>query len=397
MTNTETLLAVGDSRKTKQAFWSQEWFVRSVTVAVFVLLFIGMHFWLTQGFFLGNSRVLNIHQNIPVLVLALAAVVGLLGGAFDLSIAGNATLAAFLTVGLTSVYGLPLPLVLLLVLLMGAAAGFLNGIIVTKIGVNVIIATLGMGSVLLGLSVVFGGGGSVTQVGGTPIPDWFLQMGAYTNKLPLWIQIVLFVLLALGAFVGLGRLQPKKLNRTAWGVIRAVIVLAVLGLLQLGINLFAWFESLSVLTGVFIVLVLVVWLFMDRTSWGRNIKATGSNPLAARLAGVRTSKETILAFMVTGVLSSLAGILLGASQGSASPNVAGGFLLPAFAAGFLSTVIFSAGRFTVLGTVVGGVFVAWVAQGLIEGGLKFTWTEFVNGAVLIIAVALSSILRRRSS
>lgn len=128
---------------------------------------------------------------------------------------------------------------------------------------------------------------------------------------------------------------------------------------------------------------------------GRNIKATGSNPTAARLAGVKTTRETYRAFMVVGVLSEFAGITVSASQGSASPNLAGGFLLPAFAAAYLSTVIFSAGRFTVIGTSLGGIFVLWVAQGPIEGGLNFTWTEVVNGGVLIIAVSLSTLLRRR--
>ena len=74
--------------------------------------------------------------------------------------------------------------------------------------------------------------------------------------------------------------------------------------------------------------------------------------------------------------------------------MASGYLLPAFAAAFLSTVVLSSGRFKVWGTLIGGTFLVWVSQGLIVGGLAFTWTSVVNGAVLIAAVALSTVFRR---
>ena len=83
------------------------------------------------------------------------------------------------------------------------------------------------------------------------------------------------------------------------------------------------------------------------------------------------------------------------SQGAASPDIAAPYLLPAFAAVFLSTVLFSSGRFHVWGTVIGGYVVVTVGQGLIIGGLPFTWTFVVNGVVLVAAVALSTVLKKR--
>ena len=382
-------------RTGKRSFWSQEWVIRSVTVVGFLIIFVAMQFWLTQGFFVAGSRVLNIHQNVPVLLLATAAVVGLLGGAFDLSIAGNATLSAFLTVGLTSRQGWPLPVVLALVLLMGCLVGFRNAFIVTTLGVNVIIATLGMGSVLLGASAVFGGGAVVSSSGHGPLPEWFLAAGAYTSKLPFPAQLAILVLAAVALFFASARLRQPRFLPGPWGLWRGGVIVVLLAAAYLGLGLQAWLNAASVLVGIFIIILLIVWTIMDRTVGGRSIKATGANPIAARLAGVRTTKETYRAFAITGVLSSLAGIVIAANQGSASPNVAGGFLLPAFAAAYLSTVVFSAGRFTVLGTALGGILVVWVAQGLIESGLNFTWTDVVNGGVLIIAVSLSTLLRRR--
>ena len=100
------------------------------------------------------------------------------------------------------------------------------------------------------------------------------------------------------------------------------------------------------------------------------------------------------AFVISGLLSATAGIVLAAIQGSASPDIGAGFLLPAFAAAFLSTVLLSRGRFHIWGTLIGGVFLIWVGQGLVIGGVSFTWIGVINGAVLVGAVALSTALRR---
>ena len=96
-------------------------------------------------------------------------------------------------------------------------------------------------------------------------------------------------------------------------------------------------------------------------------------------------------------LAALAGITFAASAGSASSDTGAAYLLPAFSAAFLSTVVFSRGRFTVLGTVLGGIFVVWTSIGLVIGGLPNTWTNVVNGFVLLFAVAFATYARRRSS
>jgi ribose/xylose/arabinose/galactoside ABC-type transport system permease subunit len=89
--------------------------------------------------------------------------------------------------------------------------------------------------------------------------------------------------------------------------------------------------------------------------------------------------------------------MIGANQGTATSNVAAGYLLPAFGAVFLSTVIFSTGKFTVFGTIVGGTFLVWVAQGLVVGGVPSEWTDVVNGSMLVLAVAGSTLMRRYGS
>lgn len=171
-------------------------------------------------------------------------------------------------------------------------------------------------------------------------------------------------------------------------IVVAAAVLVVLGLPD-------WVNAVSWTAGVLLIVAVALWLLLDHTTFGRYLRATGSNPVAASLSGIKPGKETFKAFVLGGALAALAGIILAASQGTASPGAAAPYLLPAFAAAFLSTVILSTGRFHVWGTVIGGVFLVWVSQGLIVGGLPFTWTEVVNGVVLIIAVAFSSVFNRR--
>jgi ribose/xylose/arabinose/galactoside ABC-type transport system permease subunit len=146
--------------------------------------------------------------------------------------------------------------------------------------------------------------------------------------------------------------------------------------------------------GLLVLVSLLLWIVVERTAFGRNLRAIGQNPTAARLAGVKTGRETIKAFVLGGFLAALAGIVLAANLGSAQPNVGAGFLLPAFAATFLSTVLLSSGRFTVWGTVIGGMILVYTGQGLVTGGMSFNWDNIVNGIVLALAVAVSTMFRR---
>jgi ribose/xylose/arabinose/galactoside ABC-type transport system permease subunit len=149
--------------------------------------------------------------------------------------------------------------------------------------------------------------------------------------------------------------------------------------------------TIVILLGV----ALGVWALLRLTRFGRQLYATGGNPVAAMLAGIKVNRITTLAFVASGFFASLAGIILAADQGTAVPGIADGYLLPAYAAAFLSTVILSNGRFHMWGTITGGLAVVYISQGLVTGGVSYTWTDLINGLVLIVAVAMSTTLRRR--
>lgn len=366
----------------------------SLTVVGFLLLFAAYGVWLGSTFLNVDARLLDIHVNVPILLLGLAVLVTLVAGLFDLSIAGMATLTTFLTIGLTSREGWAFGIVLVVCLGIGVIGGLINGILVERLRVNTFIATLGTGGVFAGLSAVYSDGTNVVPLEGQPqLPQWFSDLGAFGQKFPSWIMWIVVALGVYAAFVALRRVRPAGWHERRWAATAAAIVAAVMVVLFV-LGLDRWVQQASWLVAVLLVAAFVLWVLVQYTTYGRYLRASGANRQAAELAGVKVQREVIKAFMIGGFLAALAGVVLAATQGSAAPDVAASFLLPAFAAAFLSTVVFSTGHFTIWGTIIGGIFVIWVSQGLIVGGLPSTWVGVVNGTVLVSAVALSTIMRR---
>ena len=374
-------------------------FQGSLTTIAFLALFVGYWIWLGDTFVNVDARLLDIHQNAPILILGLAVMVTLIAGQFDLSVGGMCTLTTFLAVGLVVQKDWAFGTALVVCLLAGIIGGLINGLLVVKLGVNTFIATLGTGGVFVGLSSVLFGGTQLSPTDTSPqLPGWFSgdgSLGSYGQKFPsilLWIGLAVC---AYGLFRWIQARRPEGRSVTSWTVVSAAIVVVIAAVL-FALNLPAWVNGVSWTIGVLLIIGLILWVVLRYTTYGRYLYATGANPEAARLAGVKTDRETIVAFVIGGLLAAIAGVILAANQGAASPDIGTGFLLPAFAAAFLGTVIMSTGRFHVWGTLIGGTFLVWVTQGLIVGGVPFTWTDVINGVVLVAAVAVSTIFRRRA-
>jgi ribose transport system permease protein len=148
-------------------------------------------------------------------------------------------------------------------------------------------------------------------------------------------------------------------------------------------------------TWLFIGVALVVAFLLGLTVFGRRLLAIGSNESASRLVGMPVTRTILLAFMVSGALAGLAGVLLLARTGSAAAGVGSGYTLPALAAIFLGSTTIRPGRFTVAGTLVGVFFVAVSVNGLTLSGAK-DWVEPIfNGGAVVVAVTASAILAKR--
>jgi len=365
----------------------------SLTPLVFLAVFTYYGIWLGGTFLNVDARMLDVHQNVPVILVGLAVMVSLLGGHFDLSAAATTSLTTFLAIGLSTKNGMPFILSLVVCVVAGIIVGLVNGILVVRFRMNSFIATLGTSGAVLGVSNVYSGGTQlVPDPAGPQLPGWFVgagSMGSFQEKVPLAVTVVAAVVLAVLVLRGLVNRRPERFTAQAWyGVLGALVV--VVALVYVALDGTTLLRSFSWTIAVMVVVAILLRVALRSTVFGRNLQATGSNSEAARLAGVKTDRTTVASFVIGGAIAAVAGVILAAGQGAASPDGAATFALPAFGAAFLSTVIFSNGRYTVPGSIAGGIFVVWVSQGLIVGGVPFTWSSIVNGLVLVAAVAIST-------
>lgn len=142
-----------------------------------------------------------------------------------------------------------------------------------------------------------------------------------------------------------------------------------------------------------LVMAIVVWYFLEKRPVGRHMYATGGNPEAARLAGVKTNRIIFGTFLASGFIASIAGIVVTSRLATGSPTIGPPYLLPAFAAAFLGSTQVKPGRFNVLGTLIAVYALATSVKGLQLAGAAFWLPELFNGVALVVAVALS--VRRR--
>lgn len=300
-------------------------------LVLFLLVVVGFSLLLPDSFAtVLNFR--NITGNQSVLgIVTLAAIIPLICGHFDLSVGANLGIASIATASLLSDYSLPLWLSVVAGIALGAAIGLSNGLLVAKLGVNALITTLGVATVLTGFTSLYTGGLSIIS----GIPDALTDLGSGTW---LGLPCTLYALAAVAAFV---------------------------------------------------------WYLLEHTPFGRELHAVGANPLAARLVGINNDRVVIASFTISGALVGLAGVLQVARQGGGNPQVGLSFMMPALSAAFLGATAIHPGRFNVPGTVLAVFFLATSVSGLALAGVD-NWVESLfNGAALVLAVGLSTVLGRR--
>ncbi len=283
------------------------------------------------GTFLSTSNFVNVlTQNSIIAIVACGMTLPLVVGEFDLSLGYLASFAGVLCVGLMTNEGVPMPLAIALGVAAGLAVGLVNGLLVTQLGVNALIATLGTGTVIVGLNYAYTNGIPITLVGNAGFLD-----------------------LALGKVAGI----PNPI----------IFMVIAVGLL---------------------------WLLLNRTVLGQQMQAVGGNHEAARLSGVRVERVRIWAFVIAGVAAAVAGVLLASRVGSGQLTAGDGYLLNSFAAVFLGSAALRDGEFHILGTLIGVMTVGFGFNGLAILGAPTFFQYIFAGGLLIVAVALSTVARR---
>jgi ribose transport system permease protein len=143
-----------------------------------------------------------------------------------------------------------------------------------------------------------------------------------------------------------------------------------------------------------LVVAVVMWFLLEHTAIGRRLYATGFNPEAARLAGVRVDRLRFMSLVVSGMLAGATGLVLASSIASGSPTAGTSYLLPAFAAAFLGATQLKHGRFNAGGTLIAVLLLGTGTTGLaLANAPQWSASMFV-GVVLIASLAVTGLQRR---
>jgi ribose transport system permease protein len=285
---------------------------------------------------------LNITQQISILgVVAFTMTVVMVMGDYDLSVGAMASLGG-IAAALLFQQEMPVLTGIAVALLIGVAGGLLNGVLVSLVGITPFVATLGMLTVFSGVAFFISEGETIF---GRAIPEQFSDFAR--GGIPL-------------------------------GTIGEQAVL------------------LPNLTIVALLVLLAVWVLLEQTTFGRRLYAIGGNKEAARLGGVRLRLLRLIAFAVTGVGAAVAGLMLVSRLASANPTQGDGLMLDAIAAVFLGMTMSEEGEPHVLGTLVGVLILGVLRNGLTQLAIDSYVQQILTGAIIILAVTLSRLIRRAS-
>jgi ribose transport system permease protein len=284
-------------------------------------------------------------------ILAMGVTFVIITGGIDLSVGTSMTFTSVAMGILVVSMGFPVWVGLLGAIVAGALIGALNGTMVAKLKLPSFIATLGMLNITRGLAQVFS---DVKPIYFEKSPEF---QGVLTGK----------VFAGVPAFDG-------------------VPVLGFAAQVLQGIPNMVW---------IMFAAALLAWLILTKTTLGRYTFALGSNEEATRLSGVNVDRWKIIVYSLTGAYVGLAGIVIAARMNSAQPSVGMGYELDAIAAAVIGGTSLSGGEGSIVGTVIGAFIISTLTIGLSITGVQDQYKLVITGLVVIGAVWLDILRRRR--
>ncbi|SDP51467.1 putative multiple sugar transport system permease protein [Pedococcus dokdonensis] len=358
-----------------------------------VALIIFFQVW-TGGLTLKPENVINIFQgNSYILVMAIGMVLVIIAGHIDLSVGSVAAFVGITVAIAMRDWGIPWWVGILLGLVVGAVVGVWQGFWVAVVGIPAFIVTLA------GMLIFRGANQAVGKSLTIPVNEDFQKIGAgylpevgpntgYNN-----LTILLGILLC--AAIVFGALRNRRNQRKIGAEVEDGTVLYLrLGLICVAILATVFVmgsgrkgTSLPVSALILGVLVMLYGFLSTRTIVGRHVYAVGGNRHAAELSGVRSRRINFLVMMNMSILAALGGMMFVARSTSSGPFDGVGWELDVIAAVFIGGAAVSGGVGTVVGSVIGGLVMAVLNNGLQLKGIGADATQIIKGLVLLTAVA----------
>jgi ribose transport system permease protein len=304
----------------------------SVLIALFSLVgIIGV----LRPTFLLPRNLLNLAASYSIAALLASGIVYLLAmGEIDLSFGWVLNLSAVLS-GLAMIAGWPVWLAVILGMVVGTLMGALNGFLSTVMKLPLIIVTLGSASVYQGISLISNRSGSVVPPAKITNTIFFRALGGVTSTpIPIILAVVLFAI----SFLHVG---------------------------------------------------------LHKTRFGYRILAIGSNPEAARLAGIPIGLTKIQVCALMGGIAGFGGVLFLGFRGAVDPTTGGSLLLPVVASAIIGGTPLSGGSGTVVGSLIGALIVGVIGVGVVFLGIDAVWSTLVTGLVILLAIGIDQFVRFR--
>ena len=308
-------------------------FERYALLLVWALLILGFSLALPNSFLRWGNFSILFASYAPAALLALAIIIPLTSGDYDLSVGAVMTLSSCMIAVLNAWMGLPILLCLLLSVLAGVAVGLFHAFFIVYVRIPSLVVTLGSTSLISG------------------IVQWFT-------------------------------------NSSTIGGIDNALIMSVVGGRLFGVP-YAFYYAFAA--------VVVLWYIFDFTPLGRRLLFVGRGREVARLNGIAVEKVRVGALVASSVVAACAGMLYPGVLGSADPYSGLNYLLPAFAAAFLGSTTIMPGRFNPWGAMVAVYFLGTGITGLTMLGIPLWVTNVFNGGALILAVAISQFTRGREA
>jgi D-xylose transport system permease protein len=379
---------------------------------IFGLIAIVIFFQLERSQFLSSENLVNLLVQATVFIMFGAAeIFVLLLSEIDLSAGFGAGVGAFVMLELVAPpVSLPWWLGVIGGLLVMALLGAIQGALVAWLGLPSFIVTLGGYLGFTGIMLEIANtdktavGGVISLNANSPL---YKLVNSHIPPTTGWI--VMIVAVALYGGVALARHR----SRVAQGLTVPPLGVTLFGLglvtvggvvLMLICNANQSLTSVAVIRGMpyvipFVLLVIGLYsVVMSRSRTGRYIYAVGNSPEAARRAGINVKWITMLGFIMCSVTAGFAGLIYASSQGSMSTDINGGqFVLFAVAAAVIGGTSLFGGRGKITNALLGGIVIAAVFNGLGLMGVSAAVQDMVTAVVLIAAVTMDSLVRRRAT
>ena len=356
----------------------------------------------TGGLTLNPTNLINlVNQNAYVLILAIGMVMVIIAGHIDLSVGSVAAFVGIVVATAMVSWHFPPALAFVLGIAVGAVIGAWQGWWVAYVGVPAFIVTLAGMLIFRGANQFFGNSNTLTVpdsfnfIGQGSIPDFGPNLN-YSNG-TLILGVLVIVALVWQEF-------RQRRTRTLMGAEPtplwvSIVKILVLVLVAGGATLLFASGRIGTsypISGIILGVLVLTYSFITRnTTFGRHIYAVGGNWHAAELSGVKIKRINFFVMMNMSVLASVAGMIGVARAGASGPGDGTGWELDAIAAVFIGGAAVAGGIGTVVGSIVGGLVIAILNNGLQLLGVSNDRVQIIKGLVLLLAVGIDVYSKRQ--